>query len=477
MVASEGKLSASFDGLTMDETICFEHKSLNNSIRESLGKAEIPEQYRAQMEQQLMISGAYQCLFMASKWDGDALVEELHSWYESDPAMRERIMQGWTQFAIDLETHQPKIIIEKPKADVAIELPALYINAHGAITSSNMAEYGVALKARLAEVRAIKLITDLDFSNAKAGAKMFREQCQKLKLAKEAMLAQTVTIGEAARMMDSWHEDLRQTALQLEKDVEREDLAKKRAMLAEITLAYSAHVSALESETTPIRLSVKQPDFAGSIKGKSSFASMQSALSDALANAKIEADAHALDIRRKLEWFRASSSEHKMLFPDFPQIIVKQTDDFRLLVDTRIAAYKMEQAAKLESERVRIQVQEEAKARAKVEAEEQVEKVEADRARFLTSLEVRARAKVDAEDQAKAKVEAESVRIIAENNLEKGRLITINSEVKTLLDAEPITRPTDVQIILVIAQEFDCTHEEACNWICEVAENINYQES
>ena len=54
VTGTEGKLSASFDGLTIDENIAFEHKTLNSSLR-GISKAEdLPEHYRAQMEQQLL---------------------------------------------------------------------------------------------------------------------------------------------------------------------------------------------------------------------------------------------------------------------------------------------------------------------------------------------------------------------------------------------------------------------------------------
>ena len=78
VVGSEGRLSASFDGLTMDESICFEHKTLNDEIRAAASAADLGAHLRAQMEQQLMISGAEKCLFMASKWAGETLVEEVH---------------------------------------------------------------------------------------------------------------------------------------------------------------------------------------------------------------------------------------------------------------------------------------------------------------------------------------------------------------------------------------------------------------
>lgn len=323
VVGTEGKLSASFDGLTMDGTICFEHKTLNASLRGITSASELPDHYRAQMEQQLMVSGAGKCLFMASTWGAnDEEIESMHVWYESDQAMRDRIVQGWVQFAIDLENHSPVVVIERPKADVIIELPALFVHAKGEITTHNMKEFGEALQAKLEEVRAIALITDLDFSNAKAAAKMFRDKAKEIKVSKDSMLSQTVTIGEAARMMDAWSKDLNETALQLEKDVEKEDLAKKRLMVSEAGLAYSAHIEALEAETRPIQLNVQRPDFATAIKGKRNYASMQGAVDDALANGKIAADAAAKETRDRLTWFQDVANGYEFLFPDLQQIIM-----------------------------------------------------------------------------------------------------------------------------------------------------------
>ena len=112
---------------------------------------------------------------------------------------------------IDLESYVTVEIIEKPKAQATLALPALFIHAKGGITTSNMQEYGLALAQRLQEVRLIALITDQDFSNAKDSAKFLRETIQQAKLTKEAMLAQTFTVGEAVRMIDHWCEDMRLT--------------------------------------------------------------------------------------------------------------------------------------------------------------------------------------------------------------------------------------------------------------------------
>ena len=381
--------SVSFDGITQSYDVTSEHKSLNQALAAALAAYNLPDEYRPQCEAGLMVSGAKRCLFMASKWDDDGnLIEEKHCWYESDPELRARMIAACKQFEIDRINYQHVEIAERPAAAASIELPALFIHAKGEITESNMVAYGEALKDKLAEVRAIVLATDQDFSNAKAAAAMFREQRNKLKLAKEAMLSQTVTIGEAARMMDAWSEDLRVTALKLEKDVEREDAAKKAAIVSGAKLAHAEHIKALN-----VRLggqympySVTSPNFAEAIKGKRNYGSMTDAVDAMLANAKVSADmtadliaANRFEMESELDW--------SFLFPDFAAVCTKARDDFNSLLMARIAKHNEAQAAKdkaaKEAEEARIAAAVEAErkageARAAAEVE-RIRKEEADK--------------------------------------------------------------------------------------------------
>jgi len=366
VTGSNGKLSASFDGLTFMGDIAFEHKTLNDSIRTCNSPNDLDEMYLVQMEQQLLVSGAEKCLFMATSWDksqqlsGDAV----HFWYESNADRRQRIIDGWSQFEKDLETYTATLIAELPKAEVIIDLPALFVHAKGEITTSNMKEYGEALAMRLAEVRKIELITDQDFSNAKQAAKLFREQIKKNVLAEEAMLSQTVTVGEASRIIKAWNEDLRLTALKLEKDVESEDLAKKRVMISDAQHEYRNYLNELYLGTKPIEIVLNHPDFALAIKGKSKFTAMQDAINTMLANAKIEADKVTQMLRTKLDWMNVNANAFSFLFNDLQTIIYKPMDDFQLLVNSRV-----EQHMKVTAEReAKIKADAEAAALAKIEA-------------------------------------------------------------------------------------------------------------
>ncbi len=113
VVGTLGRLSASFDGLTICESTGFEHKSLNDELRQAMKDgctgAELPLMHQVQMEQQCMVSGAGRVLFMASHWDAhDQLIEERHCWYTSNPKLAADIRAGWAQFEADLAEYVPQ---------------------------------------------------------------------------------------------------------------------------------------------------------------------------------------------------------------------------------------------------------------------------------------------------------------------------------------------------------------------------------
>lgn len=473
-VGVSGKLSASFDGITFDELVIFEHKTFNCSLKDITDASQLPEQYRAQMEQQLMVSGASKCLFMATKWDFEQLSKKMHVWYESDQAMRDRILQGWAQFAVDLENYKPVQIAEKPIADAITDLPALFVQAKGEITAHNMEAFGESLKISLANTRALVLITDQDYSNAEAAAKLYRETCKKLVLVKEAVLAQATTIGEATRMIDAWHEDLRVTALKLEKDVTEKKEAQKLAIITQARMAYLEHVNALELEIKPIRLTLDPPEFAAALKGKRLISAWHDAANTLLANSKIKADAAAKDVREKLTWCKESSAGFGFLFNDLAQIIIKPLDDFKLLVTSRIEAHKVAEAEKLEAERERIRIEEEAKAKAKIEAEA-LAKAQAEEA---------ANKEAEAKDNAKAEAEAKAKRIQDDLDAAKSRRAKVEAEQAEVVSASTVVIPVsesvkqtgknfpgNVAVTNAIMEKFGVSVTTAYAWCALVAES------
>jgi len=360
VIGTDGTLGASFDGVPADDSIDWEHKSLNDDIRACNSGDELDEMYKLQMDQQLLILGSDTALFSATSWvrsieptehqlieiiDGVEVVtyytlqEEKHLWYTTTPERKQAVIDIWAQFHRDLDNYTPPVIAEKLEAKAIEGLPTLFIQAVGEITTNNMKEYGQALAKRLNDVRQIVLVSDQDFVDAKAAAKHLRDSIEQAKQAKEAMLSQTVTVGEAARMIDAWCEDMRVTALKLEKDVEREDLVKKTKMITEAKGKFTGIIAALEAETAPIRLQLYSPDFATAIKGKRNYESMQGAINDLLAQSEREANNLAKDIRTKQTWFKSLDCQFP-IFADLQTLIYKPADDLKLAVNARIAEHE-----------------------------------------------------------------------------------------------------------------------------------------
>lgn len=364
VTGSEGKLSASFDGLTMCETIAFEHKSLNDELRSAFssdGSVSLPLMYTAQMEQQLMVSGAEKVLFMASKWAGDELVEERHCWYESNHELRQNIIQGWAQFATDLANYAPVEVVPAAVATPTIGLPAVSIQVSGSISlADNLDMFGQELKAYIARVN-IKPITDQDFADLDGAAKTMKRAEDQLEAAESNALAQTASIDLMRRTVANFKDLARTNRLLFERLFKAEKENRKLAIVQAAKTAFDTHLAALNTRLGKPYMPAVSADFAGVTKGLKTITSMQNALDTETARAKIEANAIADKIQANLATLADLGSDYKHLFADTAQIVQKAPDDLTALVKSRIADFQASEAARIEKERERIRAEEVAK--------------------------------------------------------------------------------------------------------------------
>lgn len=364
VTGSLGRLSASFDGLTLDETTVWEHKALNAELRaafdhvldasmgdDAAGCRLLPIHHRAQMEQQLHVSGAQRVLFLASEWTADGeLVDERHCWYYPDDELRGQILAGWAQFERDLATYVPPESAEPAPVGKAPEtLPALRIEVTGAVTASNLAEFK---QTALAAIRSVNrsLTTDQHFADAERAVKWCAEVESRLKAAKEHALSQTADIDALFKALDDIGAEARAVRLDLDKLVSRRKTEVKEEAVSAARRALDQHIAALNAELAPLRVPQPLADFAGAIKGLKSLDSMRDKLDQALTVAKIAAEADARAIRANVSAFRQQAAGFEFLFSDLGQIVHKAADDFAATLHARIAAH---QAAEAERERQR----------------------------------------------------------------------------------------------------------------------------
>lgn len=371
----DGPLVASCDGLTDglgDKLIAWECKQWNEALAAEVSAGRVPDTHMPQCQHILMVTGADVLIFTVS--DGARCrvsVEVL-----PDPAWFDRLRAGWAQFAKDLAVYVPKPAADPaPVGRAPDTLPALRIEVTGAVTASNLADFKATA---LAAIRGVNrnLKTDADFADADKAVKWCADVESRLKAAKEHALSQTADIDALFKALDDISKEARDVRLDLAKLVERRKVERKEEAVAAARRELEKHIADLNGELAPMALRLQPVDFAGAIKGLRSFASMDDALSVAVANGKIAADAQARQIRGNVTVFNertGGSRALQALFADLGVLVHKAADDFATLVDSRINKHRADEAERerkrQEAEAARIA---EAERRAAAEAEARV---------------------------------------------------------------------------------------------------------
>lgn len=362
-------LLASLDGCTMLEDVIFEHKLWNQDLAAAVEANDLPGHYKVQMDQQLLVSGAERCLFMCS--DGTR-ENAAWCWYEPDQKRFDALLAGWEQFRADLEAYQPTEQKVAPQGEAPEALPALKIDLTGAVKASNLPDF----KARaMAMVEGIKteLTTDKDFADAESTVKFLQKGEKQLKDSKQAALQQTASIAELFDTIDELTENMRQKRLKLEKLVKAEKDNRRNDIERKAEQAYDAHLGSIQKELEatspwPLRFPAPNPGIREAMKGKRTMTSLQDAADTAVANAKIQADEAARQIRTSIDTLKHEAEGFESLFADGGQLVCdKAPEDLRNLAHSRIAEHKEAEQKRQDAERERIRQEEEAKAQAEAD--------------------------------------------------------------------------------------------------------------
>lgn len=356
-------LLASLDGQIMDETIIWENKLYNESLAQACAAGDLEPHYWAQLEHQLIVSQADTALFTTS--DGTPERTE-QIWYKSVPERRQQVLQGWAQFAIDLETYVPEVIEAAPVGRTPETLPALHIEVTGMVTASNLADYKAHALAVFASVNR-DLKTDQDFADARKAVKWCGDVEQRLGAAKQHALSQTESIDALFRTIDDITEEARRVRLDLSNLVKSRDTTLRAEIVADGRNALADHINACNQRIGRPLMPAIPADFASAIKGMSKFENMRAAVSTELARAKISANDWAdkiiLNLRAIYE-----QDQFAFLFADAAVLALKDPEFVAMAIKNRVADHQAAEIRRIEAERIRIAEEERIKAEAAAKA-------------------------------------------------------------------------------------------------------------
>ena len=325
------KLSASFDGINFDESIIWEHKTLNDELRKCTKAEDLHESYKVQMEQQLLVSGASKCLFSATVWDNDGLIDELHLWYESDATRRQNIIRGWQDFEKDLEhfkaNYKPEVAIIANKMD---SLPMLNVEVKGEVLASNIDDFRSHAFSVLESINT-SLVNDQDFVDAAEVVKWCLDAEKRLESAKAGIINQTASIADVLSTIDAIIKRTSEKRLLLNKLVTSEKEARKIELINEYREKITDASEAFMLETG-FYAPVVNDNFANAIKGKRTLDSMRDALHARTIEILAVLDAEKINILANNEYMK-TLDQSLLKLVNIGMIIRKSPDDFKLLVD------------------------------------------------------------------------------------------------------------------------------------------------
>lgn len=338
VVGVDGNFSASFDGINIDETYIFEHKTLNNELREASDDPnELPLMYLYQINHQFYVSNADKCIFMATKWDGDTCVEKRHWIVKPNSDLINRLVHHWLQFKKDLEAYTPPVQVEVAEAKDTEQLPVPSVVVRGEVATSNLDEITPKFDNYLAGINTT-LETDQHFADAEADAKNCEDIEKRIKALRENIVAQMVDVNAIDTELSKYQTKFNKIKNSLKNAVKNEKDVRRTALILKAKNDYKDHIGSLDKDLqgASVNSLIEAPDFASAIKGKKLISKMQDAIDKALRNAKVSADKWAEYIKDNLEYINAEIDGYEHLF-NIPALAIKNHEYTELHINSKIA--------------------------------------------------------------------------------------------------------------------------------------------
>jgi len=273
-----------------------------------------------------------------------------------------------------------------------LEGTELVLRITGAVEQSNLKEFETQALEVIAGINTT-LETDEDFSTAEANIKACQTMENRIATARNTALANTAEIAELIATTQRLEAKFRDTRLNLNGKVKTEKQRRVNEIVNHATLTLD---SLLKISSARHGFAIDRTAITNAVKGKKSLAKMQEAV-DAVVDAE---EKRLMEIEtnfiRNLERINQSESEWPGLFPDKQNVALSAPETVEAMITGRVSDHRFKMAEKARKE------QEEKERKERVEAELKAAAEAKEAARIAKELE--------------EYVEAEAVKIDAENN-------------------------------------------------------------
>ncbi len=339
LIIDDLPLLASFDGVNLNQDIIWEHKLWSESLAKQVTECNLDPHYSIQLDQQLLISGAGKCLFMTSDGTKDNCA---WMWYETTEEKKATLISTWNQFKKDLAEYQPRELTEKPVVAVTHHLPSVNIQVKGELTVCNLTDVTPHFDKFIEQAK-VNLETDEDFAIAESESKIARDQAKRCNDKARSVIDQMLSVSEIVSKLEEYAGKFNALALKQEKLVKTQKEKIKDQIIEDGFVLCERHVDAIHDELAKFvsfgalaKTLANRGNLEQACKNKRTLASLHNAVDTEVAAIKIKLNDLAMIIRKNLSHLPDDLS----IFRDLQSIITKPEEDFKLLVESRIADQK-----------------------------------------------------------------------------------------------------------------------------------------
>ena len=326
-------LLASFDGLTLDGDINFEHKLLNGQLIKDMMEDNLGPHYYWQLEQQMLVSGASKTIFVCS----DGTPENMYYiWYTPVPGRVEALMEGWHQFDLDMVDYIHDPVEEKAVAEPVRTLPAITYKMDGLSLTSNLGVFRAAAEDLVVQA-SVELSTDQDFANAEALVKEFQSAEDKIKALQKAVLGEVQDIETFTTDLAFIGDQIRQARLTTDKQVKARKEELRATLITESSKIMDHFIADLWNFPDTIHQPHVEYDFRATIKGKRTIQSVKDALETRVAALQIGIRMSHKTVTANLAWIGDRLTLHYHLFYDINEFVQQELEPFQAIVERRIS--------------------------------------------------------------------------------------------------------------------------------------------
>jgi hypothetical protein len=331
---------ASVDGAPMDLSVGFEHKLWNEELAAQVRAGIVPLKHAWQMDQQGLVASLPVILFVVSDGTEERWAE---CWYKPDPERMGLILPAWRQFDEDVRVYVHRPDAPKPAASVeakrTMPLLVVSVDATQIKVKDNVEDFGIALTRYIEDIN-LAPEDDQAFADCEEACKVLQKAQDACAAARELAIAQVVDVNAVVEKIAEFETTAREYRLKVEKLVAAQKLTIRDRIRTEAAAAYAEHITTLNAGLGGDYMPIIPADFTNAMKNKRSIAGLREGVDVELARVKIASSAMAERVRANLAYYKAEGSEWFAAFPDLKAQLAKETEHFKLLVDSRVAAAK-----------------------------------------------------------------------------------------------------------------------------------------